>query len=359
MDLKKRESHIDSIVQVWFSTTWSEATEAAVKEGLSSLLSSTGKRFESSVLYIIEHWRRASRMSLEEARSRVQESISTSKGSIGALKKRNDRVSMASYLLTGDFCVRDPVCGSTVMFDCPDGTPPPSLGENIFQALPFQDVMSIAMENPQETVLDAAERCVLSGITHLVSLCASNRVRVELRCNRVQDVIDEIASERPWTMSWSNILDYADYGDFHKMARKCSKHGDTIHFGYSMNWPTEVWGTCLIDYAFSDFVELRKEMIKKSNRAVETAYQDLGWDSYLRIPIPQNPINTVARGLELAYHKKWSDHFFSVAHREGILCKVGRVEYGTHSPLSYSGNSTVHLAWSYDVDNRFVYQKTV
>ena len=49
-------------------------------------------------------------------------------------------------------------------------------------------------------------------------------------------------------MSWSNVLDYMKITQFHDMARRLSQFGDTIHYGYSMNWVAEVYGVNLLDY---------------------------------------------------------------------------------------------------------------
>ena len=350
------DSHKRYIMQVWFSTTWSEGTESAVNVALASLLSSPEKRYHSELKSIFEYWHNAPIISLKEARTKVTSFKNSSGSFIGYLKKKQDRIAMAKYQLTGDFGTRKPVCGSIVMLDCPDGTPPLPVNENIFSALSFTDIMKIAKENSRLTILDAAEAYTLTGITKLVSWCGSNSVRVELRCTKVEDIIEEIASVRPWTMSWSNVLDYVDHTEFHRMVRECSKHSDTIHFGYSMNWSSAVWGTCLIDFAGEAFTEMRKELLDESNKSIDNIYRSLGWDSYFRFPLPQNPINTVARMLEIGQYRKWIDYFFSIARQDGLVCQVANVEHSsfTTSPLSLTGGSTVALTWTYD-SHRYPY----
>jgi hypothetical protein len=59
-----------------------------------------------------------------------------------------------------------------------------------------------------------------------------------------QAVHREIARMQPFTMSWSNVCDYYSPSQFHEMAKACSGVEDTVHYGYSMNWPSRVKGAC-------------------------------------------------------------------------------------------------------------------
>jgi hypothetical protein len=72
-------------------------------------------------------------------------------------------------------------------------------------------------------------------MTRLVDQAQVGKVSVELQRANVEDVISSIAVARPWTMSWSSVLNYLNNAHFHQLARACSIHGDTLHFGYSMN----------------------------------------------------------------------------------------------------------------------------
>eukprot|EP00913_Durusdinium_trenchii_P022015 g20688.t1 len=79
----------------------------------------------------------------------------------------------------------------------------------------------------------------------------SSQVIIDLRCDLVDseaEIVPWIARQHPWTMSWSNVLDYMPPQKFHQLARMCSLQGDTIHYGYSMNWICEVYGSCIMDY---------------------------------------------------------------------------------------------------------------
>jgi hypothetical protein len=211
--------------------------------------------------------------------------------------------------------------------------------------------MNILKMNRMMTILDAAEEYVLAGITKLALWHTNKRINVELICAKVETIIDEIASKRAWTMSWSNIIDYIDHSKFHQMARECSKYSNTIHFGYSMNWTSDVWGTNLIDYAGEHLTEARKHLLDTSIKLEKTVFEKFGWDRHFRLPLPQNPINTVAKTLEIQHYKAWAEYFFSTARQNGLFCHVADIEPNfSSSPLSRTGDSTIAFTWTYDPD---------
>lgn len=350
----KRDSHLRSIAQVWFSTTWSEGTAAATKAALQSLSApSKQKPYHPEVKQLLDHWLSSAPVSLQEARSQYADATHCARSSIGNLKRKSDRVPMAMYELTGDFALNGkPVVGNSLMFDCPDGTAPLDNDETCFSALNWKEVSKIL--SPETNVVEAAERYTLSNISKLAGWALAGDVTIELICAKIEDVAEDVAAVRPWTMSWSNVLDYFKHGDFHRMARACSIHGDTIHFGYSMNWPCSVVGTSLIDFQGPEHADKRSQIIDAANTAVETSYKMRGWSDYLRLPPPTNPLNTTSNyGLEHMHYRTWAEHFFDIARRDGP-CNVANVEHGAFgSPLSPTGASSVSFTWTYDPKIKF------
>jgi hypothetical protein len=215
--------------------------------------------------------------------------------------------------------------------------------------------MEIAKTKPKMTIIEAAEECALGEISKLASRCCLGQVVVDLWCANVQDVQNEIAAEKPWTMSWSNLVDYFCYEEFHEMARKCSQHGDTIHFGYSMNWVQNVQGTFLIDYAGASHSKLRGELIDASYQAMKEAYQSFAWEKRIRLPLPHNPMNGVGTLLLIQHYNSWSQYFFEKARKDGKPCQVACVEWTAWetSPLSHTGSRTISFTWTYDPDITF------
>mmetsp|Transcript_10401 Transcript_10401/g.24413 ORF Transcript_10401/g.24413 Transcript_10401/m.24413 type:complete len:183 (+) Transcript_10401:256-804(+) len=137
----------------------------------------------------------------------------------------------------------------------------------------------------------------------------SKDIRVKFVHSQVEDAAEEIASMRPWSISWSNVLDYMGPKTFHKLARKLSVHGDVIHFGYSMNWPSAVKGAHLVDYMLckgnTELAETRAKFIQTSNEMDAHVVTSFGLDGVLRTPPPENPMNTVDALLTRVHYKAW------------------------------------------------------
>ena len=359
---RELQDHLRRIMQVWYSATWGEGTTYAVKVALSVLCSSSSSKnsFCPSVRELLHHWWAAVGKSggfpLESARKELAAATTNSFSAVGDLMNKRDRIAMAKYELTRDFGVSNaPVCGNTLMFDCPDGTPPLDNDETVFSALNLPGVMDLLRRDKlsKMTILEAAEEYALGGIAKLASWAQSDQVSLELTCARIQDVLVDVAARKPWTMSWSNLPDYVDYAEFHNMARRCSVHGNTVHFGYSMNWISEVFGVNIIDYRGKERSEARASIIEIANKSVEHCYRLKGWQKYFRSPPPTNPINTTSNyGLEFLHYKKWADYFFGIAQRGGP-CQVANLEHAIGSPVSSTGCSTVAFTWTSDPEITF------
>jgi len=350
-----RDNHLRYIVQVWFSAWWEAETQRAVKKALSSLLSKS-EAYHPKVKMLLLHWAQAKEYPLRKARKGIADATTDIRSAIAHLIRKQDRIAMAKYELTGDFGLKsEPTCGNIIMFDCPDGTPPLLTNERIFSALNWREVAEILQSDKKSkmTVIEAAEEFATRNISKMASWAQSKEVTVELKCAKFQDEIENIAARKPWTMSWSNIPDYVDHADFHSMARRCSVHGDTVHYGYSMNWIMDVYGVHIVDYSGKALCEVRENIIKAANESIATFYRVLKWDKYLRLPPPTNPLNTTSTyGLELGHYRKWGEYFFQVA-RKGGCCSVANFEHAFGTPLSFTGNSTVAFTWTYDADITF------
>jgi len=348
--------HLCQVLQVWFSSTWEKETFEAVQKALIILCSKDSTSYYPDVRELLEYWLGAPKLPLRKARSQIKQATTDSLSEIGQLLQKRDRTALARYELTRDFALQgQPLCGNTPMLDCPDGTPPLENDETVFAAFSWMEIMKIRLEHERSgmDILMAAERYALAGVEKLAKWAANGSVTVELKCAAIQDVIHEVAEVRPWTMSWSNILDYLDYREFHRIARACSIHGDTIHYAYSMNWSTEVMGVSIVDYPGKERAEIRAELLDSANDAVERFYMCFGWDRHLRCPPPTNPLNTSSQFcLEQLHFRAWARCFFDVARREGHL-NVANIEHSVGSPLSSTGGSTVAFTWSYDPDIRF------
>ncbi|KAL3942544.1 MAG: hypothetical protein SGBAC_003290 [Bacillariaceae sp.] len=348
----QNQHHLRSVMQLWYSTTWDEETEEYVKQALANLCVSDEKR-NPKVDALLRHWRDASSMSLQNARAQWQSRSTNDRSFIANFERRQDRIDMAKYELTGDFGMqtnRKPTYGNIVMFDCPKGTAPLLRNETVFSCLNWSAIASSL--SPKTAVFEAAQLYIMERLLKVAGWAKRGMITLKLVCDDVQNMTDEIAATKPWTISWSNVLDYIDYPTFHKLARACSIHGDTLHFGYSMKWPTDVYGVSIIDFEQKEFVAFRKAILEGANKSVEMQYRMLGWAKYLRLPPPTNPINTTAFLLEMKHYENWADHFFEIGRHQGS-CNVGHIEHSSGSPLSPTGSSTVSFTWTYDPEINF------
>ena len=62
-----------------------------------------------------------------------------------------------------------------------------------------------------------------------------------------QDLISRIKKMNPYTIDWSNLVDYCSREEFLAMAKGSSAEL-TVHFMHSMNWSQRVLGTFIGDY---------------------------------------------------------------------------------------------------------------
>jgi hypothetical protein len=364
---QSRAKYLRQVLQVWYSASWGEGTFEAVKQALESLLSCSVQRSSSyhpDVRDLLEHWLQAPILPLKDARNDLVCLTTDNLSAIGHLLRQCDRIALAKYELTRDFGLlqgQQSICGNTLMFDCPDGTPPLQPDETVFSAFQWGDIMTQLIQQTKNkakgprgmNIIEAAEQYAIDRLGKMATWAQSNTVEVELKCAAIQDVVQEVATAKPFTMSWSNIVDYLDYQEFHDVARACSIHGDTIHFGYSMNWTTEVFGTNVLDFRGSERADLRASILDQANQTVQKTYSAFGWDKYLRSPPPTNPINTASSFvLDHVHYRAWTDSFFQIARRDGPV-SVGNVELPVGSPLSTTGDSTVVFTWTYSPEVHF------
>ncbi|CAK9081292.1 Hypothetical protein SCF082_LOCUS38710, partial [Durusdinium trenchii] len=153
--------------------------------------------------------------------------------------------------------------------------------------------------------------------------------------------------QHPWTMSWSNVLDYMPPQKFHQLARMCSLQGDTIHYGYSMNWICEVYGSCIMDYDKQP--QVQSEIIKQSHQMCEMTGKMAPAGKLLLLPPHDSPMNITGYTLAIGLHKKWTQYFFSEEIAGDV--QVGVASMQTYNPLATTA-SCLSMTWTYDPDIR-------
>ena len=139
------------------------------------------------------------------------------------------------------------------------------------------------------------------------------------------------------------MMDYFNLTTFHEIARACSIHGDTLHYGYSMNWSTEVRGAQLMDYRSS---EIREQILKGSKESIRKYMQGIKIDGRFRLPLPTNPVNTCLFALGMGKFDLWLNRWLSLGNSDGS-CRVAQIDHFTFG-LASMGTATTHFTWTYD-----------
>lgn len=348
--LRRPEAEIPLLhcLQVWYSSTWTRATVRSFKTAIKQVVT---KKNPAEVNSYLNHWLATEALTLTEARKAW---LATREGrtwsEISCLKQHIDQMMMCQYILTGDLLGgQSPEVGSLSMWSVPAGSPPNEFGENAFSAVIIHDLVGARVSS--KDIVSCLVETLLTKLGRLRERLHENAVEVELRCARVAPgapIIDEIAELRPWTMSWSNVLDYIRPSSFHTLARACSIHGDTLHFGYSMNWASEVFGTCLMDY---DDLKTRRDFIEASHKVLEKMCQLYpAYNACFVMPPHANPLNFTAFGLGNYFHGKWVENFLK--HAGSGPVQLGRQHLTEYEPLT-TVPPTVTLLWTYDPEVSF------
>ncbi|GIQ85819.1 hypothetical protein KIPB_007553 [Kipferlia bialata] len=380
------------VLQVWYSATWERETESLFRASVSALLApslspsntssssgSSSAAMHPEVRAILEHWASPSlspSLSLSQARRAWYETHeSTAEHLSGCLKRRQDRVAVGMYHLTGDFTVATPLVksksktgkgkgkgkgssststtspslvGSLAMYSTPDGTAPCDEGETVFSVVSIGDV--VGATKPGETLMDGIERYLSHRVCALMHLAREGRVKVSLR---VGDVLtpalgDEVRETlSPRTMTWSNVIDYVTPSVFHMAAHRVG--GDTCtHYGYSMNWVTLLKGAHLMDYMGYDNGRgpLLSTVLNLANQTGGALNKFLGLSPYLRSPPPVHPFNNTSILLQHIFYRYWVELFRQRVVEEGRGGWTAAYKMG-QCPLSRTGESAVYLQWGY------------
>ncbi|ETO77851.1 hypothetical protein F444_07030 [Phytophthora nicotianae P1976] len=305
-------------------------------------------------------------------------------------KKKKDNKREASVKSTDV-----PLVGSLTMWNVPSGAPP--LEEDImFNTVNFTKILDdcAAKEKTKKkstenlSVVDLFTIHIIQNLDRLRGLMRKNKLTIEVHYGVVkavrgeaandlenQHLLSRIALMRPYTMSWSNVLDYFIPEDFHDVARRCSIFGDCLHYGYSMNWPTQVFGASILDYDFEDCKPFIDGLLdaalgfRVQSHTLAFPLMDIfkiaGLDKLVLLPFRENPLNSTGYLLANVYKQKWVDYFMSkgelsvkAAQRLGSLCtptnsglQMGSMELAMPSPL-YRTSTTLYMSWCYDPEIR-------
>lgn len=337
IEMMKHEAvPVASVVQVWYSSAWSHETLRHFRTALNHVCDAQAEedpgqpiRKNALVRAYWIHWQQHDVSLIESREGWMKGHDCTWSTEICNWKREQDQLAMCTYALTGQLYYPEGELsvGSVVMYALPHGDQV-APNENVFQVVQLKDLIEHAdtLGEPKSDCVMALTSLLENKIELLMERIRRQDLDVSVYCEEVgldnPTLLDEIRHvHSPYSMSWSNICDYLAPAAFHAIARHCSVGNNTVHFGYSMNWPLEVKGTFTGDYYFalnqeyfSKFVETMLETAESNVGAVWKETCPLGL-KYLTFPPHTNPLNVMDWGILMArqLYTQWFDAFIKAA----------------------------------------------
>lgn len=362
--MKDKSSAVESVVQVWFSAAWSIQTLKSFRKALQKVVSSLKKKnrlkIPISVQEYLIYWQQHD-VSLRESRDQwMANHDSPCSDMICNWKQKRDYLAICTYVMTGQLYYNDLSVGSVVMFALPGGGKVAN-NENVFEVVDLKELIEHYERTDSEAkdCVHALTSFLESKILTLKERIHSNKITLEVYCEELSlsssVLIKNICKElQPYSMSWSNVCDYINPKDFHKLARRCSTGNETIHYGYSMNWPLDVKGTFIGDYCLGpENIEL-KDFITTSLKGSESILKNM-WKEYLpsafkylTFPVHTNPMNIIDWQLCISekMYLKWFHLFMDAG--DALPERQFRVEMNPFYCFNQRTNSILPFLWTYD-----------
>lgn len=354
------------VVQAWFSAAWTTTTARHFRASVDRCLGTSGKSPPKDTLHLLRHWSASHNVPLRTARAGwLAANTGKSVVPIPDCKIRSDRLALCSYEISGQLGHAE--VGSAAMFALPDGIEV-SMDESFLHVISLDELLLERLKSGinGNDFITAGIAILERHVGALAAHIARGAITIECRHKAVDmHVSKEVAELKPWTMSWSNVSDYFDTPTtFHACASSCSRHGDTIHSAYSMNWPRTFKGAYCIDYPK---LEMRMELKKAAEEAVAGMYSILPLNDHafppraaglhtardlLRCPPVSNALNTCDSALCAQYGAVWLEKSFFRSHRGRPLSNarpLARPQPTFYNPFA-RGHSTVFTTFTYDED---------
>ncbi len=308
---------LDAILQVWYSSGWSEVTlsnfqmicRVLLANDVIIPLKASSKTPMGRIRRLIQHWNDTT-LSMNSVQ--ILWSQHRHSGMMHALlnlRHKIDRVEYARYLSTGHLFGKDEddyKYGNVTMFSLPDGYENMKrMGENFFNTIA---VDSLKYET---SITASVTKMLKAGLRTVIDLIKSG----SLLCFFISMCIcpgeepsrfTEIQNMNPKQIDWTNVPDYTPLDGFFEVARQCSGP-DTEHLMHFTNWIYYVHGAALLDYGDEKF-EMYKKLIplrRKEYECVKALRPFLRQDEYI-----EWHLNAAEAALALKYRKNYIDFLF-------------------------------------------------
>jgi hypothetical protein len=302
---------VDAVLQVWYSSCWSKSTLELFRLAVVNVLqASPDAVMNNDVSNILRVWESAMPLPILEARrewlKKVDESLFDP---VVNSTLKSTRETLSFYFLTGQLLPAS--VGSLTMFSLPHKFKSSrSRNESCFYSLNRTDLLRHVGES--NDFVAGAISLLRQNINRLHGWVIQKLVRITVERPTFVSLsntstVSKIKQLSPWTISWNNCLDYWSIDDFHRLARACSAEENTVHYGYSMNWPTNVCGSTCLTLPCGEHMKL---MFQEVEKVIDSSYSVLGFKRRLTSPPIDNPINVLNFMTYVFAYKYWIDAFF-------------------------------------------------
>ena len=336
------EISTSSILQIWFSSCWDQATREAFKRVLSDALENNENYgLVQEDLPLLRKWQRAD-ISIDIAKTMFSQDLQTSMfDPAWRMKSERDRVMFCRYLFTGCIFVDEfnTTCGNPTMFTEFDGqTRMPN--ESFFRGVDLKVFKSCSPFISWRT--DSLLEMMTSMTTNKTMIFRYLVNMEEIICNFETKFVEpedmsfaaRIQSLQPYGINWSNIPDYMERRKFIRFASSCSVE-ETSHDVHFVNWTHYVFGASLVDYAdkrdecdniYRAFKNISQQRLAETSR----------WDRFFQAEEFVEPVDAVNIFLTYIYGDTFEDFF---------LHSQFRWKRNSHSVYSFLSNQCPSAFW--------------
>ena len=331
-----------SILQVWFSTGWSNKTSTDFKLACTRILDQK-LAVNCDVKDLINHWVKTT-LSLTDAKEKWR-AVSLS-GSlfppVGNLCKKEDRIDYCRYYFTGQIFKKHidvQKHGNITMFSMNGKfSEYAMMNDSIFSTLSLSDF------NYTGNFIDCFENQMKEGLKNLLQNIKDGNILCEFKVMAVtptdQKCLKEIHALDPYQIDWSNIQDYLGKNEFLHMARSCST-AQTCHVAHFMNWSKFIFGTFILDYE-----GMAGKVHEDMKRVFEAEYNMLHDQTKLPFFFKDkyfvHPWNLSSNILAHSYRNKFLDYFF-----KGEKVIIGDVQREFQSNFFQRPDQIFHISFSF------------
>ena len=332
------------VVQVWYSSTWSRPALASFKKALSDV-----KPWPkgSEVKRVLDFWKGGQPLELSQARGRWLDYF------VGDERKPDGPAAASRYFVTGDLyneqSAEQPEMGSMTMW-LPAGFPPLHNADSIFATLRVEDYLpAMNQQGARINIVQLFVQGMLTKMSRVREHFVHGRLQVEFWQEAVtpsnEKLMQRISALSPLTMTWSNVLDFMGFAEFHHMA-------STWHYGYSMDWVKDVYGICLADWSRDGRQARRASILAEldDGKLLQSFAKETGLQRCLTLPGYGCPSRFWMYVMAMRLHAEWVKHFVKTSITGPGEC-LHLLWYGMGLPFIMHRRfpTNLYLKWSYEV----------